>query len=610
MADRTFGPYPGLAIVGGGAVAGLYGVNGGLVDAQGTGLQHCFAGDYRHDLIHTATTLLRCPDGRVVYGNRLDDGLSHPVHLRPERVFNRDGYAWGSTFREPAVRTEVVAASGPGCISFACTVEGPFEGDVMALVVFRGYPGAACRITPGGADWDGPESKRLSLRVEGESSPFALTADSPSGFLYRTVQSLRDPEAPPPVLQTAQPIGLAVGRSVSLAPGQSCCLRWHLLAPDAVPGDAEAFWEPWYAAGAPVTLPDPAMAHYYRANLAALRGAVMGGFVPADMTGQYFAGGAPSYYARDSLMIARALLLSGHYPEFRAIVRYLAARPAKRGGEFCQRYNAAGEPSEGQHNGVPHQLDSQGYFVWNVVEYYRRTGEWIVPFEQIAAVLDALADCIGPQSMAGPEGGVNEGVFGPAYITSSNMFIYGGLAAGIEAARALGRPAEAERWLGLQARIGEGIEAAWDEALGRYSYGFVTYDHRPVRKYDAPQYFGPLYGFPLTERMLRNDRFLRRHAAFFGDGIGYSEQEYHHGPWIFNTAACAQFQVLAANEAEYRAKLCWLMAHANQFGLMPEAIDADDESRCFVNPLVWGCAEAVSTVAFGHAASRGGKTNE
>ena len=37
--------------------------------------------------------------------------------------------------------------------------------------------------------------------------------------------------------------------------------------------------------------------------------------------------------------------------------------------------------------------------------------------------------------MVGPEGGVNEGVFGPAYITSSNMYIYGGLLAAIEIAK-------------------------------------------------------------------------------------------------------------------------------------------------------------------------------
>lgn len=578
-------------------------MNGGLADAQGTGLQHCFLDDYRHDLVHTATTLVRLPNGHLLYGDRSDDGLSHPVRLQPSQVFNRNGYAWGSSFADPLCRTEVVAAAGPGIISFTCTVQGPFQGDLMAFVVFRPYSGATCRrLDPSHMLWEGPVGKRLLVTVEGASTLFALTADSPSGFLYRTVQELQARTGSPEELESAQPIGLGVGQTVDLGAGESFTFRWHLGHPDELPGDADAFWEGWFDQGRPpeakgAGLDPAAVTQFYRANLAAMRGAEMGGFVPADMTGQYFAQGRPSYYARDAMMIARGFLVSGHLREARAIIAYLADRQVKRGGEFFQRYNAEGQPSEGQDNGVPHQLDSQGYFVRNLVEYHRVTGEWLVPFDRIAAALDVLEPCLGPQSLVGPEGGVNEGVFGPAYICSTNMFIYGGLQAGIDAARILEQPAVAERWERLAARIWDGIEACWDEANGRYWYGYVTYADQPVRQYDTPQYFGPLYGYPLTDRMRKNDRFLRRHASFHGVGIGYSEQEYHHGPWIFNTAACAQFQALIGRSAEYEAILHWLMAHSNQYGLMPEAIDGDNEAIVHVNPLVWGCAETVSALA-------------
>jgi len=30
---------------------------------------------------------------------------------------------------------------------------------------------------------------------------------------------------------------------------------------------------------------------------------------------------------------------------------------------------------------------------------------------------------------------------------------------------------------------------------------------------------------------------------------------------------------------------------------MPEAVDADNPHHCFVNPLVWGCAESVGALA-------------
>lgn len=613
-----------MAIVGGGGLSGLYGVNGGLVDAQGTGLQHAFLGDYRHDLIHTATTLILHSDGAVEYGDRLEDPATHPVHLRPESVFNRSGFAFGATFgsaRIPGLRrTELVYAPGKRRLTFDLTLRNAGDQAVgveaYALVIFRGHAGARARLVPAaggaalGALWSGPAGKEMGVALEGGSDRALLIPDSPSGFLYRTIQALCGGEPELDEVSCDQPIGLLLGRHATVPAGGEARLRWHLIggAPASVVAElaqghtdawleAESHWETWFREGVDLPLRDPALLHYYRANLAAVRAAVMDGFVPADLTGQYFAGGTPSYYARDSMMIARSLLLSGHVPEFEAVVRYLAGRTVKRGGEFCQRYDAAGRPSEGQHNGVPHQLDSQGYFVRNVIDHARRTGRWLVGLDELAPFLDVLAECIGPTGMVGPEGGVNEGVYGPAFITSTNLCISGGLRGAIEDAEKAGLTDLATRWRTLREGIEGGIQSAWDSELDRYHYGFVTYAETPVRRYDAPQYFGPLYGYPLGEQILANDRYLRRHATFFGEGIGYSEQAYHHGPWIFNTAACAEFLALTGQWDEYEAKVHWLVAHSNQYGLMPEAIDADDEGRCYVNPLVWGCAETAAALA-------------
>ena len=49
--------YPGIALIGGENTAGIYSVNGGIVDAQGVGIQHLFYKTYEQDLIHTACTL-------------------------------------------------------------------------------------------------------------------------------------------------------------------------------------------------------------------------------------------------------------------------------------------------------------------------------------------------------------------------------------------------------------------------------------------------------------------------------------------------------------------------------------------------------------------------
>ncbi len=629
MNERAFGPYPGLAIVGGGGLSGLYSTAGAPPGGWGTGLQHLFYQDARQDLVHTATSLLRLPDGRVEWGNRTYDFRRHPERLRPVRLFNRDGYRYGGSFRcrgAQVERTETLHAAADGVLRFdLCLVNHGTEAlalEVYALVIFQGDLGGGASVAyPTLAHWRGIDPrKHLAVHVPWASQG-GVTIDSPSGFLYRTLQALH-PTGRTELVQSVtatQPIGLLLGGVANIEPGGRWESSWWLSAGDspneaasrAVAGhEGTAYWESWYARGTDLPLRDPAWSHWYRANLAAIRAAVMpSGFVPADMTGQYFAGGRPSYYARDALMTARGLLLAGHESEAGAILRYLAARPTKENGEFYQRYDAAGEPAEGQNNGVPHQLDSQGYFSHLVYLWWRRTGEWLVDLDRLAASLDLLAGCIGPQGMAGPEGGVNEGVFGPAYITSTNLCLYGGLQGGIELARHAGDTARVRAWESLQRRLAEGIEAAWLADLQRYAYGFTTYAPEPVRRYDTPQYFGPLYGYPIDARFRRNDRTLRRDARFLGAGVGYSEQEYHHGPWTFNTAACAEVQALVGNWREYERIVRWLTGHANQFGQMPESFSADHPDQCQVNPLVWGCAEAVAALAIlatqdGHVTGR------
>ena len=56
--------FPGLAIIGCDELAGIYGVNEGIVDAKGCGVQHLFFGGFKKDLIHSATNLIK--DGETI----------------------------------------------------------------------------------------------------------------------------------------------------------------------------------------------------------------------------------------------------------------------------------------------------------------------------------------------------------------------------------------------------------------------------------------------------------------------------------------------------------------------------------------------------------------
>lgn len=77
--------YPGIGIIGSSKTAGLYGVDNGITDWQGGGIQHLFYENYEQDLIHSATTYVQQVNDVIEIGNRKIDGIHHPVHQHPSK---------------------------------------------------------------------------------------------------------------------------------------------------------------------------------------------------------------------------------------------------------------------------------------------------------------------------------------------------------------------------------------------------------------------------------------------------------------------------------------------------------------------------------------------
>ncbi|MBU9713878.1 hypothetical protein [Evansella tamaricis] len=610
--------YPGVTVIGGENIAALYGVNNGMIDWRGTGIQHFFYNNYELDLIHSATSFLRYGDGVVEIANRKVDGKSHPVHCSPIQCQVKGGFLYSTTFQSQHIDgiswTERIIASEKDCILVETIIKNDshmhHEVEAGAYCILRNPGNSSVNVEGDSIIWEGEQNW---LKVSCQHSQFNdIYIETPTGFVYRTLQQMnRFISGDGKSLKLNKMVGAVAGRKLSLSPGSEHVVTWCLSAGNEKSRSNETidwndtfeqavtFWKEWLAKTKveKLSIADQVKQIYYT-NLVALKAAVLDGFVPADITGHYFSGGSPSYYARDAMMIARALILAGYKEESASILTYLEKRPVKKNGEFYQRYNAKGEPSEGANNDVFHQLDSQGYFIRNILSFERQFGEKVVSYDRVRQVSNVLKGSQHPIGLVGPEGGVNEGVFGPAYITSSNMFLYGGLQAAIELAKLNDDHDSMKEWTSLCEKIDEGIQKMWISEEERYGYGLVDYiPQEVVKKYDTPQYFGPLYGYPVTERMEKTNAFLLKHARFFGAGVGYTEQEYHHGPWLFNTGACAQYQAITGNWREYSLIVDWMVNHANEYGLMPEAIDGNDESICFINPLTWACAEFVSTIA-------------
>lgn len=601
--------YRGIGLIGNETIASIYAVNNGIVDINGTGIYHLFYKNYSHDLLQSAVTLLRVDD-TVYYGNKKWKACTHPHHMVPETTGVEAHYRYTDTFvmeEHKLWKKDCVYAYGKNLLVFECEVEN--RGEEIKKIGCFGYAAvrndrkitAKClnnmlEIKTGEAC--------IAMAAAGNGESY-LVEDSPTDFAYQAFLDISERKQQKEDIETKCRLGCARGKEVTLAPGEKITYKWYLLFADTeeellkeveehrlenVREEADAYWNNWLNEGIRKAKEEE-FASMALTNLVAVKAVIIDGFVPADLTGHYFCNKMPCYYARDSIMVARALLIAGHVKECREIIEYLIGRKRKENGEFFQRYDGNGEPNEGANNNVFHQIDSIGYFCRIIYEYYAKTGEMLASEKLLEELTDVIVHADKKLGMAGPEGGVNEGVFGGAYITSSNMFIYGGMKAAEALFEISGNKEYKEKCKTVCSQLYEGIQSTFNETLQRYDYGYVEYHDHTVRKYDTPQYFGPLYGYPNDENMQKTHQYLLKYASFYEDGIGYSEQEYHHGPWLFNTLACAEYAKLYGDYEQYLQKMKWAKEHCNAYGLLPEAVEADDETHCLINPLSWACAE-------------------
>ena len=115
--------FSGLALIGCEKLAGIYGVNEGIIDAKGTGVQHLFYNGFGRDLIHSAITLIKDGD-KIYYGNRVESLKQHPVHMKPVSSHAKNGYIFTDQFECGEFnKTEKAYAWGDANLGFDIEVE-------------------------------------------------------------------------------------------------------------------------------------------------------------------------------------------------------------------------------------------------------------------------------------------------------------------------------------------------------------------------------------------------------------------------------------------------------------------------------------------------------
>ncbi len=594
--------YPGLTYVGTGRFVGLYGLNESIVDQKATGLQHLFIDDYKFDLVHTACSVVTVDD-TAFYGDRIKPKRGHSLRQASESSRVLEHCIYEDEFHyDKFIKKDRVTAFDRDYCYFETEVKNVTSNTLdvkfSALCITQNHPEMFVQRVNDMLVFE-IRGKYFGIRAE-ISSEFCMGLDAPSGFMYRGVEDiLYNRSNFAEEIQSDTSIATSVSEKNIIQPNEDKTFRWVMVVGDSVQdciikGEAFDFrdvlsrssskWRDWL---------DRSYREIAADALVALKAASLNGFLPADLTGHYFANGHACFYVRDALMASRAFLYSGHYTEFKEVIAYLMDCPLKENGEFYQRYNAYKLPDEGANNNVFSQIDAIGYFTRVLADYFKLTGELLVDIKEIAKIIDVLDTIETKNDLFGPEGGVNEGVYGPAFITSTNMFIAGGLLGAVEMAKSLGEEVFANKWMALANTIIKGCENNFLTEEGYYAYGYVDYHDDLVLRYDTPQLLASSLGYPLSLKYRMNFDFLSEHAIYFGRGYGYSEQEYHNGPWLFNTAGAAQTAYLLRNTELYNEIMTWMKNHRNAYGLLPEAVDARNEANSFINPLMWANAEFV-----------------
>ncbi len=336
---------------------------------------------------------------------------------------------------------------------------------------------------------------------------------------------------------------------------------------------------------------DPSACAVAAANLWAAHVSVLGGDVPADLTGQFVTSGRPQLYPRDAFMVAHALGAAGRTEEAWAIVaRWLDAdrdRPAP--GEWYARYDARGRAVDGGSGAdydVP-EWDAQGTLAVLTLEL---GAERATP-AQHDAVLDALDALVARQDGQGlfTEGGIVEWV---GRLPATTMIAWAGLDAGARLAELWDEPARAATYRAAAGRTLGGLLALRDGARG------ILADERDGGfGWDSSLVFGPLWGFPLGPPVLRTLDWLLVEARGLGDGVRYFEgNEYGGDVFFFTTSGAAELLAIEGRPDDAAPLVDWMLTSTNRYGLAPERVYLSGAGASPASPLSWCAAELAQAV--------------
>ena len=372
---------------------------------------------------------------------------------------------------------------------------------------------------------------------------------------------------------------------------------------------ARTYWDSWFNNGLRPNFSSESVRFYYEANLLSLKAVNLGGAIPGDLAGQFVAGKSSMFAPRDSMMAARAFMLSGHIEETVQILDYWGKVPLNNNGFFYAWYADVGRIEE-KGTGAPHdnpQYDSNAYYTYLVLRMFERTGEWYGNYELVIKLLDFLCEHQTEDGLLEPEGGVIE-VMGK--LPGTNMSCAAGLEDGAIICYLKGDYERSGKYYAAAQRMKNGLLSLFDETSLCYmdvrNPDWIERHNLTDGEFawDTSMLLSVLLGFPSTPEIESSNEWYLKNCEKLGGGIQYAPEyrghSYSEDLFLIFTGISAQYQALYGKSKDYQRQLNWMMKHSNLYGLMPERIlMPDGKEACKASPLSWACAEFVSASLMG-----------
>lgn len=455
------------------------------------------------------------------------------------------------------------------------------------------------------ARWSNNAMLGVAVLSSASSASISTAGNATAGNMMVTIRDRTRPNAPP--LRVALIVGVSeidiAQKNVSLRKKRDVAL------------DAEEYWNNWLNEGKlPLSAP-PEFLEMFKRNLYAVKAATLGGQVPADLSGQYLAGGMPQLYPRDAMMVARVFLLTRHYAEARAIIRFWASPsiPRKNENEWYAKYDAFLRPTDegaGLKADEP-QWDANGYLIRLVDEYRlrRKEREYLVDKDFIYRFADFIASNL-DQSGLLYELGRREW---RGYLALTNMVDAAALRTAASVADEFADYERAQRYRETAGRIDNALAMLFDSTRNVYVnlrlFGprLKSLSSLPqIRFWDASINFSVVWGYPNHRALAQSNEFFLQYGRGEQGGLRYLEKldvsgDIGYAPeysdvFLNITAAAAQYHVINHKMETARKMLDWLKDHRNVYGLVPERLSVDGATVGAASPHFWSAAETVAAI--------------